>query len=55
MSDADWAIYLEAAQRWEPLGPRTQQLCHAIDTGRNDSSALVRSLEILRQYELWDS
>jgi uncharacterized protein len=54
VSDADWAIYLEAAQRWEPPGPRTQQLCHVIDTGRSDSSGFTQALEILRRYELWD-
>jgi uncharacterized protein len=54
VSDADWAIYLQAAERWEPPGPRTQSCCHAIDTGRHDSPALVRSLEVLRRHELWD-
>jgi uncharacterized protein len=54
VSDADWAIYLEAAQRWEPPRPRTQQLCHAIDSGPSDSSGFTQALEILRRYELWD-
>ena len=54
VSDADWAIYQEAARRWEPLGPRTRQLCHAIDTGRDQPQPLVQALDVLRRYELWE-
>jgi uncharacterized protein len=54
ISDADLAIYLQAAQRWEPLGQRTKQFCHTIDTSRSGSSSLFQTLEILRQHELWD-
>ena len=51
VSDADWVIYLEAAQRWEPLGPRTRPFAQAIDTGRSDS--LIPALDTLRKVELW--
>ena len=54
ISDADLAIYLQAAQRWEPLGQRTKQFCHTIDTSRSGSSSLFQTLEMLRQHELWD-
>jgi uncharacterized protein len=53
-SDADWAIYLQATQRWEPPGPGTQQLCQTIETGRDHSSSLLQSLRVLRRLELWD-
>ncbi len=55
VSDADWAIYLQAAERWESLGARTQQFCYAIETGRVDSPPLIQALENLRRLELWDS
>jgi uncharacterized protein len=54
VSDADWAIYLQATQRWEPPGPGTQQLCQTIDTGRDHSSSLLQSLQVLRRHDLWD-
>jgi predicted kinase len=54
VSDADWAIYLQATQRWEPPGPGTQQLCQTIETGRDHSSSLLQSLQVLRRLELWD-
>jgi uncharacterized protein len=55
VSDADWAVYLEAAQRWEPHEPRTQHYCYEIDTGRNEAPPLVQALEILGRHELWNS
>ena len=54
ISDADWAIYLEAAQRWESLGARTQELSHAISTDRDESDPLNQALGILRGCELWE-
>ncbi|MGO9920732.1 MAG: AAA family ATPase [Isosphaeraceae bacterium] len=52
-SDADWAIYLEAARRWEPLAPRTERLAHVIDSGQDSRAPLDQSLEVLRRVELW--
>jgi aminoglycoside phosphotransferase family enzyme/predicted kinase len=54
VSDADWTIYLHAARRWEPLGPRTQQLYHTIDTGRSGPEPFCDALGVLREHELWD-
>ncbi len=54
VSDADWAIYLEAAQRWEPLAPRTQQVGHVIDTARDQPEPLNQALDVLRKCELWE-
>jgi aminoglycoside phosphotransferase family enzyme/predicted kinase len=54
VSDADWGIYVQAAQRWETLGARMQQLAHPIDTGRSDPQPLQQALGNLRQHELWE-
>jgi uncharacterized protein len=54
VSDADWAIYQEAARRWEPLGPRSQQIAHAIDTTGKQRDPLIEALDALRGYELWE-
>jgi uncharacterized protein len=54
VSDADWAVYLEAARRWEPIGAQTQQQAGQIDTGRNDQAALRQALEELRLYEVYE-
>jgi uncharacterized protein len=52
VSDADWAIYLEAAQRWEPLGGRTMQKTLMVETGRGDSEPLKQAIETLKDYDL---
>ncbi len=54
VSDADWSIYLQTAERWEPLGSRTQRLTHLVNTSHDDGSALNASLEHLRGCELWE-
>ena len=54
VSDADWAIYLETALRWEPSGPSTRQQTQLIDTNQDNLAALLQSLEHLRSYELWE-
>jgi len=54
VSDADWKIYLQAAQLWEPLGSRSEQLRQAIDTGRSDPRPLLQALGALRRHELWE-
>jgi len=52
-SDADWAIYLETARRWEPLAPRTERFAHAIDSGQDSPTPLDQALEVLSRLELW--
>ena len=54
VSDADWAIYQEAARAWEPLGLQSQQIGHAIDTGRDQPQPLSQALDVLRRHELWE-
>jgi aminoglycoside phosphotransferase family enzyme/predicted kinase len=53
LSDADWAVYLETAQRWQPLGAESRRRFHAIDTGQPDTAALVQALDVLREHGLW--
>jgi uncharacterized protein len=53
VSDADWTIYLQAVERWEPLGSPTQKRTHWIDTSQDVGSSLNASLDHLRRYELW--
>jgi aminoglycoside phosphotransferase family enzyme/predicted kinase len=53
LSDADWAIYREAARAWEPLSASTQRHVREIDTGCDHPSALSRALEQLREHEIW--
>jgi uncharacterized protein len=51
-SDADWAIYLETAQRWEPLRGRTMERALMIETGRYDSEPLKQAIQALTDYDL---
>jgi aminoglycoside phosphotransferase family enzyme/predicted kinase len=53
-SEADWAIYVETARRWEPLAPETERHAREIDTGRDWPKPLNQALEALRGLELWD-
>ena len=48
-SDAGWAIYLEAARRWEEPGPDTRGAVHRIDTGADAAVVLARALESLHE------
>ncbi len=52
-SDADWAIYLETARRWEPLAPRTERLAHVINSGQDSPTPLDQAIEVLLRLELW--
>jgi uncharacterized protein len=54
VSDADWSIYLQTAERWEPLGLGTQTLSHLVDTSHDLGSSLNAALEQLRLAELWE-
>jgi len=48
-SDADWSVYLQAAKKFEPLGPLTRRYCHTISTEGSTEQAARRALEVLRQ------
>ncbi len=53
-SDADWAIYQQAAREWEELSPQTRQVAHLIQTGGSREQSLAQALEILRECGLLD-
>jgi aminoglycoside phosphotransferase family enzyme/predicted kinase len=52
-SDADWAIYQQAASEWEPLGPETQAHEHTIVTNEDPGAAQAQALAALRARGLW--
>ena len=51
-SDADWPVYAELAGRWEQPGPLTRQALRAIPTGGDREQALLRALDVLREFQL---
>jgi uncharacterized protein len=53
VSDADWAIYLKAAQRWEPIGPATERSSWVIDTDHDNRPPLNQVVDVLRRCEIW--
>ena len=50
-SDADWAVYLKAAETWEDPGPRTRSALQFVSTGGSVEQALSQAVDVLR---LWD-
>ncbi len=51
-SDADWSIYQKASERWEGIGPITQETLRNIPTGGTKDQALARALGLLRESSL---
>ena len=51
-SDADWSVYLAAAERWEAPGPKTSSRLHRISTRKEPAQALALALGALRTEEL---
>ena len=51
-SDADWSVYLKAAESWEELTPRTHATSQAIDTSRPAEHALTHASSALRKWGL---
>jgi predicted kinase len=51
-SDADWAIYQQAAARWELPGPETQARAWMIDTDRGPEAVREEALGVLRACDL---
>ena len=51
-SDADWKIYLAAAEKWEPASNRTAQVLNTIDSGRTGEFACEQAIQTLRNAEL---
>jgi predicted kinase len=48
VSDADWAVHLEAARRWEEMAPATSRAARLIATDAQPDQALAHALEFLR-------
>jgi predicted kinase len=53
-SDADWAVYLRAAEAWEEPGPFTRSVLRNIRTEGTPEQALDRTVTILRHLGLFD-
>jgi aminoglycoside phosphotransferase family enzyme/predicted kinase len=54
VSDADWSIYEEAAQRWENPTQDSQAGLREIDANDTPERALAAALDVLRQFNLLD-
>jgi aminoglycoside phosphotransferase family enzyme/predicted kinase len=52
VSDADWSVYLEAAARWEAIGPATSRAVREIATGPGPEQAVAEALAALRELSL---
>jgi aminoglycoside phosphotransferase family enzyme/predicted kinase len=48
-SDADWAVYLRAAERWEEPGASTREALSLILTGGDPDQALAAAEKVLRR------
>jgi aminoglycoside phosphotransferase family enzyme/predicted kinase len=53
-SDADWAVYLNAAEAWEGPGPLTRSVVRSIRTEGTQEQVFRQALEALRQVGLCD-
>lgn len=51
-SDADWPVYLKAADTWEEPGPRTRPFLQTVATGGSVEHALSQAVEVLRVWDL---
>ena len=46
-SDADRSVYQQAAESWEPLGPRSQPVAHQISTDGSLEEVVAEGIEAL--------
>jgi predicted kinase len=53
ISDADWAVYLQAAVSWEEAAPATQQVTRILSTDGPPEQTLAAALHELRAIGLW--
>jgi aminoglycoside phosphotransferase family enzyme/predicted kinase len=51
-SDADWAVYQQAAAHWEAPSAQTRQAIHEFDTGQSHEENLASAMEVLRDLGL---
>jgi hypothetical protein len=52
-SDADWTIYQQAAQQWQPSSAAVQPQWRPMDTGRSRADSLADALAVLREAGLF--
>lgn len=53
-SDADWNVYLKAAETWEEPGPRTRSALQSVSTGGSVERALAQAVDVIRSWALID-
>ena len=46
-SDADWAVHLQAAARWEEPGPSTREATRTLSTNDGRERSLATAVEVL--------
>jgi aminoglycoside phosphotransferase family enzyme/predicted kinase len=49
VSDADWSVYRQVAERWEEMGALTRRCLHVLSTEGDPEQVLARAVEALRQ------
>jgi aminoglycoside phosphotransferase family enzyme/predicted kinase len=54
VSDADWAVYREAARRWEEVGRPVQPFLREVPSGGSRGQTLRLALAVLRELRLAD-
>jgi predicted kinase len=52
VSDADWAIYRKAAERWEPISPSRRDVAREVSTDGPVEESLAAALGRLRELGL---
>jgi uncharacterized protein len=52
VSDADWAVHLHTAGRWEEMAPATALAAHSIATDNQPEQALTQAVDFLRGFGL---
>jgi aminoglycoside phosphotransferase family enzyme/predicted kinase len=52
-SDADWSVYLKAADTWEEPSPLTRPFLHTVATGESVEHALSQAVGVLRLWDLY--
>lgn len=51
-SDADWSVYLRAAETCEPMSPVSKASASVVDTGGNLNDSLSTAMKLLQQWKL---
>ncbi len=52
-SDADWSVYLRAAESWEAPSARTQAVVQTVDTSGGLAGSVAQAIAALQRWELW--